>query len=97
MSLCDMSPDDLVLLATIIGTLLSKDMTLDEQNLWGNFLQAIGQTILVINAKLTLEQDALQNAQEQNNNNQASNMSKEIELLKNRISQLEKELRKDNS
>lgn len=46
--LCNVSPDELVALSSIISIALAKDLTTDEVNALGNFLSSIGQNLSTI-------------------------------------------------
>lgn len=39
-------PDDFILIATFLGLMISRNLSIDEQNALGNFLLTIGQTIV---------------------------------------------------
>lgn len=45
-SVLSLPPEQFTVLATVLGFLLSHDLTIDQQNSLGNFFQAIGQTIV---------------------------------------------------
>lgn len=54
-----LAPDELILLATAIALILSKNKTADELNVLGNLVVAIGSLLLVYAAQqqsLTVEQ-----------------------------------------
>lgn len=49
-SFFDLSYDELILLATSIGLEISNGLNVNQQNILGNFISLMGQTILVANA-----------------------------------------------
>lgn len=56
-SLQEAQPESVLLLAELIGNLVPLQMPFNVQNLIGNWLQLIGQIILVFNAQQQLWQD----------------------------------------
>lgn len=72
-------PDQLTLLATLIGIILSNDLDSDELNALGNFIELIGQAVLTIAA----QQDNLESLQDCNHKIQC--LSKQIEQLNKQI------------
>ncbi|MDK2811652.1 MAG: hypothetical protein PWR27_2361 [Petroclostridium sp.] len=76
-------PQQFTLLAVLLGFALASNLSLDQQSSFGNFLQAMGQVIITINAQgstLQAQQDDQQIAQQ-------------IELLKKQINLLELQLK----
>lgn len=49
-SFFDLSYDEIILLATSIGLEMANELNVNQQNILGNFISLIGQTILVANA-----------------------------------------------
>ena len=49
--LFSLSPIDFVIIGTIAGLLISKNLTINQQNTIGNFLELIGEVILTYNAQ----------------------------------------------
>lgn len=45
---CDISPDEMVLLASAIAVAISKDLDSGELNTLGNFIMTIGQNLSTI-------------------------------------------------
>lgn len=78
-----LSPQQAALLATLIGLILADDLDLDEQNALGNFLQAIGQTIIV-----NAGQAAVIQADEKDKDEikcRLKALKEEIEILENKL------------
>ena len=86
--LFSLSSLDFVVIGTISGILIAKNLTINEQNTMGNFFELVGQVLLTINAQeITLGN---------NNNCECSNSSiddlnKKIEYLYNELNKLKKE------
>lgn len=54
--LFNLNPYEFSLIAPIIGSIIAKNLTIDQQNSLGNFFELLGQTILTIAAqKQTIE------------------------------------------
>jgi hypothetical protein len=71
------NPTELSILANMVAIILSKDRTSDELNVLGNFIVALGGTLLLIAA----QQQSIQSAEDK---------LKQIKDLKNQIKELEK-------
>lgn len=85
MSLSNIPPNFLTLLASLLGIKLANQLDLNEQNSIGNFLQEFGQAILTVSAQQQLQQS--QEDEEQ--------LSQQIELLRRQIDLLEIQLKKN--
>ncbi len=76
-------PKQFSLLSSLIGILLIDNLDLDQQNALGNFIVNVGQAILT---------SAAQAQTLQNNNSQNDYIRKQIQILKQQIDMLEKQL-----
>ena len=87
MSSCGpISSEQITILSTLIGVLLSEDLNVDEQNILGNILINIGQALVTI-ASLEAVQQSQQNGQQQNQliYKQLDHLNAQINLLKQQI------------
>lgn len=73
MSIFDLSPEDVILLATVLGLKLSKGLTLEQQVTLGNFFIQIGQTIVTYNGQQAYLEAVIENFQKPKNGNAESN------------------------
>ena len=80
-SFFSMSPNQLALLASVLGVAIAENLNPNEQNSFGNFIQSLGQSILTISAQEELLQNKLDTMEQ-------------IESLKHQICKLEQEIRK---
>lgn len=90
MSLCNVPPNVLATVATIIGVGLAKNLTPEEQNSIAGFLQSIGQTMETVNSQVALiesEKCSGNKAQKPN-----INAIDESEKLKARLEELEDQM-----
>lgn len=78
----DINPDELVLLATLIGIAIADDKGIEEQTTVGNFIIAIGATILAIASQKEFLALAEMKADEEKS-------KKEIEEIKQQIKELQ--------
>jgi predicted ATP-grasp superfamily ATP-dependent carboligase len=69
----------MTLLAIIVGLVIAMPLTLDEQNVLGNFLFAAGEVILVIAAQRTLINGAEKAAAAQIDTNKINTKLKDLE------------------
>ena len=78
--------EQITILSTLIGILLSKDLNIDEQNALGNILINIGQALVTI-ASLDATQQLQQDAQKQNQLicQQIDQLNMQINLLRQQI------------
>lgn len=72
--------DELAILATIIAIALSKSLTLEQTNVIGNFLVAIGSVMLTIAA----QEEALKTK----NNDQDTDTKKQLQEMQEQLKQL---------
>lgn len=72
MSIFDLSPDELILLATALGLQMSKELTLDQQVSLGNFFIQVGQTILTFNGQQAYLEGVIQKFENPKNSNAGS-------------------------
>jgi len=87
MSSCGpISSEQITILSTLIGVLLSEDLNVDEQNILGNILINIGQALVTI-ASLEAIQQFQQNGKQQNQLicKQLDQLNSQINLLKQQI------------
>lgn len=66
------TPSELATLATIVGVIVASKLNVNGQNVVGNFIEAAGQTILLIAAQA----QNIQSQQEAQNGDNGSNSSK---------------------
>lgn len=86
MGFFNIPPDLLGIIAAVLGVGIANKLDLNEQNSLGNFLQSIGQTILVANAQEQLQQE--QEEQQKQNEQlklQMELLQMQMEYLKNQI------------
>lgn len=92
------TPRELATLSTVLGVIISAKLTINGQNVVGNFIEAVGQSILLIAAQS-------QNLQSQSNNQGGNNgndntkgsnndLQKQIDELKEHIKEFETKLEK---
>lgn len=81
---CSFSPVQFVVLATVLGLLLTRSLNADEQDTFGNFFTTIGQVLQTTASQLNLLENNC------NSNKQALN---KINDLKQQICELEKEIK----
>lgn len=55
--LFNLNPYEFTLIAPLIGSIISKNLTIDQQNSIGNFFELLGQTILTIAAQAQIIED----------------------------------------
>lgn len=67
-----LTPEQLAILSSVVAVALAKNLNADEVNILGNFVAAVGATLLLIAAKLASEQSQQQS---QNQNNGSKNNS----------------------
>ncbi|PRX34862.1 hypothetical protein BX659_102179 [Orenia metallireducens] len=79
------SPENLAVLATLVGVILASDLDANTQNSLGNFLEAVGQTILTIAA----QEQCL--ATDESSKLEYERLQKQIEELSLEINALKKE------
>ncbi len=86
MGFFNIPPDLLGIIAAVLGVGIANKLDLNEQNSIGNFLQSIGQTILVVNAQDQLQQEQQQQQEQQEQLKlQMELLQKQMEFIKNQI------------
>jgi hypothetical protein len=88
-SLFNATPDEMALFAAILGFVLAKPLTIDEQNVLGNVLFEAGEVLIVIAAQRTLLESIKKKQQNQNSN---ENTQLQIEQIQNQINQLQNQI-----
>lgn len=83
-SLDCLQPTEFAFITFVLAVVIAENLDINEQNSIGNFFQALGQEILLINA----QQQLLVNAQDD------SSVCQELESLKKQIEILEKKVQK---
>ena len=84
MSFNNIPPAQFTLLAYLFGVLVADNLNSNEQNSIGNFFEALGQSILTINAQQQLQQSQQENQQQ---------VLQQIDLMKKQLELLEKQLK----
>lgn len=79
-------PEQFTILATLIGVILSQDLTAEEQNSVGNFIVSIGQSMLTLVAQAA-NQKSLQAQQDQNEylKQQLHSLTEQIKILQKQV------------
>ncbi|MEA4827031.1 hypothetical protein [Clostridium sp. JNZ J1-5] len=73
-----LTPAQLAILSSVVAVALSQNLNADEINILGNFVTAVGATLLIIAAKMASD-ESQQQSQNQNNgskNNSHNSQSK---------------------
>ncbi|MCB2294161.1 hypothetical protein LGK95_11600 [Clostridium algoriphilum] len=90
------TPNELATLATIIGIVIASKLNINQQNLVGNFLDGVGQTIFIIAAQLQniQPQAGNQGGDNANDNSNSINMDlqKQIDELKASIKKFQDDM-----
>lgn len=95
------TPGELATLATIIGIIIASKLNINQQNVVGNFLDGVGQTIFIIAAQAQNLQAQVQNPGGDNGNSNLSgsnsdnsnkNLQKQIDELKEYIKKIEESM-----
>ncbi|WP_425449222.1 hypothetical protein [Dethiothermospora halolimnae] len=86
MSFSNIPPNAFSILASLLGIGIANNLDLNEQNSLGNFLEAVGQSILTVNGQEQLQQ-ALEDKKKQNEQLklQIEILQKQIQYLKGQI------------
>lgn len=95
-SLEDFTPNELAILSAVIGIIIASKYNINQQNVVGNFLDGVGQTLFIIAAQAQNLQPASGNS-DANNGNSNSNSSnvdlqKQIDELKDYIKKFEEKM-----
>lgn len=77
----DINPDELALLATVLGIIIADDRDIEEQNTIGNFIIAVGATILAISSQKQFLLLAEIKAKEEKDQKEIDEMKKQIKEL----------------
>ena len=85
------TPCELATLSTVIGVIIAAKLNVNEQNVVGNFLVGVGQTILIIAAQAQNIKSLNEN---QNGDNGNSNSNVSNNDLQNQIDELKEHIRK---
>lgn len=81
-------PEQFTILATLIGVLLSSDLSTGEQNSLGNFLVSVGQAMLTLAAQAQLQQSQqATHLQNQYICQQIENLNLQINMLRKKVSE----------
>lgn len=87
------TPCELATLATVIGVLIAAKLNTGEQNIIGNFLTGVAQTVLIIAAQTQNLETQQQNQRGDNGNSNSNDNNKDlqgqIDELKEYIKKLE--------
>ncbi len=87
------TPCELATLATVIGVLIAAKLNTSEQNIIGNFLTGVAQTVLIIAAQgqnlETLEQNQCGDNGNSNLSDNNKDLQRQIDELKGYIKKLE--------
>ena len=83
------TPYELATLATALGVIISKQLNANQQNVVGNFIEAVGQSILTIAAQIqnlqSQEGNQSGNSGSSNSNGNSDDLQKQIDELKKYI------------
>ena len=87
------TPSELATLAAIIAIIVANKLDINGQNVVGNFIEAVGQSILLIAAQAqsieTQEQNQGKDNEKGKNNDNNKDLQKQIDELKKNIKNLE--------
>lgn len=85
------TPRELATLSTIIGIMIAAKLNINQQNVIGNFLDGVGQTLFIIAAQAQnlQPQAGVQGGDNGNSNSNGSNVD-----LQNQIDELKKHIKK---
>ncbi|MBU3144328.1 hypothetical protein [Clostridium sp. CF012] len=84
----DYTPNELATLATIIGIIIASKYNINQQNVVGNFLDGVGQTLFIIAAQAQNIQPQAENGNS-NSNSSNDDLQKQIDELKEYIKKFE--------
>ncbi|MGK0468743.1 hypothetical protein [Clostridium sp.] len=91
------TPSELATLATIAGVIIASKLNINGQNVIGNFIEGVGQSILIIAAQAQNSQSQEQNQTSENSNSNTdgknSDLQKQIDELKEHIKKFEKNMK----
>ncbi|MGV8983738.1 hypothetical protein [Clostridium sp.] len=87
------TPNELATLAAIIGIAIASKYTVNQQNVVGNFLEGVGQILLLIAAQAQYIQTPAENSSTDNGNSNSdgknADLQKQINELKEHIKKFE--------
>lgn len=86
-------PNAYAVLSTLFTIVISDKLSIDRQNVVGNFLEALGQNILTVAAAQQLQQN---NPNPSIKDIENLSIDDELELLKEKIRQLEEKMSKED-
>lgn len=70
-----LTPAQLAILSSVVAVALSQNLNADEINILGNFVTAVGATLLIIAAKMASDESQQQSQNQNNKSNNNSNNS----------------------
>jgi len=89
----DFTPNELAIFSTVIGVIIASKYNINQQNVVGNFLDGVGQTLFIIASQAQNLQPVAGNSGANNgdNNSNSSNveLQKQIDELKAYIKKFE--------
>lgn len=93
----DYTPGELATLATIAGVIIASKLNINGQNVVGNFIEGVGQSILIIaaqaqNLKAQQQNQASENANS-NTDGKNADLQKQIDEIKEYIKKIEKNMK----
>lgn len=75
-------------LAALLAVFIARELNQNQMNILGNFLEGVGQNILIIQAVVSSQPQSPAGQEAQDDQ---TGLAKEIQALKSRVSQLEKQ------
>jgi hypothetical protein len=93
----DYTPNELATLSTIIGIIIASKYNINQQNVVGNFLDGVGQTLFIIAAQAQNIQPQAGNSSTDNGNSNSNgnnvDLQKQIDELKEHIKKFEENMK----
>ncbi|MGH4122437.1 MAG: hypothetical protein ACREV6_05855 [Clostridium sp.] len=93
----DYTPNELATLSTIIGIIIASKYNINQQNVVGNFLDGVGQTLFIIAAQAQNLQQQSGNSDTKNGNNNSNSsnvhLQKQIDELKEHIKKFQNNMK----
>ncbi|MGH4119596.1 hypothetical protein [Clostridium sp.] len=87
----DYTPSELATLATVTGVIIASKLNINGQNVIGNFIEGVGQIVLIIAAQA---QNLQAQEQNQNSGNSSSNAAGKNADLQKQIDELKEQMKK---
>jgi hypothetical protein len=91
------TPSELATLATIAGVIIASKLNINGQNVVGNFIEGVGQSILIIAAQAQNIQSLQQTQTSENTNSNTdgknADLQKQIDELKENIKKFENNMK----